>query len=59
MPLYTIFASQVSDSLTLISPLADFIATEMPSIGLSELPFYTEPTVTIQIAQLLKFGVIE
>jgi hypothetical protein len=45
-----IFASQVSDSLTLISPLADFTATEMPSIGLSELPFFTEPTVTNQIA---------
>jgi hypothetical protein len=39
-----IFASQVSDSLTLISPLADVTATEMPSIGLSELPFFMEPT---------------
>jgi hypothetical protein len=45
---YCIFASQVSDSLTLISPLADFTATEMSSIGLSELPFSTEATVVLK-----------
>jgi hypothetical protein len=53
-----LFFCNVSDSLTLISPLADFTVTEMPSIGLSELPFFTEPTVTNQIARLIKFGVI-
>jgi hypothetical protein len=34
-------------SLTLISPLADFIATEMPPIGLCDLPFFTDRTLTI------------
>jgi hypothetical protein len=39
-------------------PLADYTATEMWSIGLCELPFFTEPTVTKQIARLIEFGVI-
>ena len=37
-----IFASQVSDSLTLISPLADLVATELPSNGQCELSLLTE-----------------
>jgi hypothetical protein len=45
-------------AFTLISPLADFTATVMTSMGLSELPFFTEPTVTNQIARLIKFGVV-
>jgi hypothetical protein len=34
-------------SLTLISPLAEFTATEMPPIGLCDLPFFTDQTLTI------------
>jgi hypothetical protein len=30
-----------------ISPLADFTATEMPPIGLCDLPFFTDRTLTI------------
>jgi hypothetical protein len=33
--------------LTLISPLADVTATEMPHIGLCDLPFFTDRTLTI------------
>ena len=28
-------------------PLAEFTATEIPSIGLSELPFFTKPTIKL------------
>ena len=36
----------VQFSLTLISPLAEFTATEMPSFGLCDLPFFTDRTLT-------------
>ena len=37
-----IFASQVSDSLTLIYPLADLVATELPPNGQCELSLLSE-----------------
>ena len=36
-----IFASQVSDSLALIYPLADLVGSPLPSSGRSELPSFT------------------